>query len=142
MRRLLLVVTIAFVTTVSTLAPAAFAQVARDPAIEGTIQSQFDAFLKNDVTTAFSFASPGIKGMFGTPEKLRPHGPERLPDGLAPVAGAVSGTARGGRTAVAARHGHRSGRGRTHLLDYQMIQTPDGWQINAVQLLPQVGVGA
>jgi hypothetical protein len=32
--------------------------------------------------------------------------------------------------------------GRTHLLDYQMIKTDDGWQINAVQLRPEVGVGA
>jgi hypothetical protein len=32
--------------------------------------------------------------------------------------------------------------GRTHLLDYQMIETPEGWQINAVQLLPQQDVGA
>jgi len=32
--------------------------------------------------------------------------------------------------------------GRTHVLDYQMVQTPEGWQINGVQLLPEVGVGA
>ena len=32
--------------------------------------------------------------------------------------------------------------GNTHLLDYQMVETPEGWQINGVQLLPQSGVGA
>ncbi len=32
--------------------------------------------------------------------------------------------------------------GRTHMLDYQMIETSDGWQINAVQLLPSTDVGA
>jgi len=32
--------------------------------------------------------------------------------------------------------------GRTHLLDYQMVETAQGWQINGVQLLPQTGVGA
>jgi hypothetical protein len=32
--------------------------------------------------------------------------------------------------------------GRTHLLDYQMIETPEGWQINGVQLLPEPGLGA
>ena len=42
--------------------------VARDPAIETTIQSQLDAFLRDDFVTAFSFAAPSIKGMFGTPE--------------------------------------------------------------------------
>jgi len=28
------------------------------------------------------------------------------------------------------------------MLDYQMIETSDGWQINGVQLLPGVGIGA
>jgi hypothetical protein len=32
--------------------------------------------------------------------------------------------------------------GNAHVLDYQMVETPDGWQINGVQLLPQAGVGA
>jgi hypothetical protein len=32
--------------------------------------------------------------------------------------------------------------GRTHLLDYMMVETPEGWQINAVQLLPSPDVGA
>ena len=32
--------------------------------------------------------------------------------------------------------------GATHLLDYMMIETPEGWQINAVQLLRNQGVAA
>jgi hypothetical protein len=32
--------------------------------------------------------------------------------------------------------------GRGFLLDYMMVETPDGWQINAVQLLPQQELGA
>ncbi|HOZ32645.1 MAG TPA: DUF4864 domain-containing protein, partial [Tabrizicola sp.] len=31
--------------------------------------------------------------------------------------------------------------GRAHLLDYMMIETPEGWQINAVQLLPAPDIG-
>ena len=34
------------------------------------------------------------------------------------------------------------GAGRIHILDYQMIQTPEGWQINGVQLLKQPEVSA
>ncbi len=136
MRRLIL----SFVLTAA-MGAAGFAQVARDPAIEGTIQSQFDAFLKEDVTTAFSFASPNIKGLFGTPENFgrmvqngypmvwRPSDVQYLE--LREVAGQLW------QRVMVTDQG-----GRTHLLDYQMIQTPDGWQINAVQLLPQVGVGA
>ena len=36
----------------------------------------------------------------------------------------------------------RDARGGLHILDYQMIQTADGWQINGVQLLPAPDIGA
>ena len=36
----------------------------------------------------------------------------------------------------------RDANGGLHMLDYQMIETEDGWQINAVQLLPAPDVGA
>jgi hypothetical protein len=32
--------------------------------------------------------------------------------------------------------------GRGHVLDYQMVETPDGWQINGVTLVPSGGLGA
>ena len=31
--------------------------------------------------------------------------------------------------------------GRAHYLAYMMIETPEGWQINAVQLLPAPDIG-
>jgi Domain of unknown function (DUF4864) len=37
-------------------------------AIRDVIQSQIDAFRRDDGTGAFSYASPSIRGMFGTPE--------------------------------------------------------------------------
>lgn len=122
-------------------AVAAVAQSTPDPAIQSTISRQFDAFMKDDVDTAFSFASPNIKGIFGTPERFgqmvqngypmvwRPADVQFL--GLREVAGGLWQ-----RVMVTDQAG------RTHMLDYQMIETPEGWQINAVQLLPAVGVGA
>jgi hypothetical protein len=120
---------------------AAPAQEARNPAIETTIQQQFDAFRADDVGTAFSFASPNIKGIFGTPENFgmmvrngypmvwRPAEVQYLE--LREVAGTLWQ-----RVMVTDQAG------RTHLLDYQMVPTDQGWQINAVQLLPQAVVGA
>jgi len=120
---------------------AAPAQEARDPGIETTIQQQFDAFRADDVARAFSFASPTIKGLFGTPETFglmvrngypmvwRPADVQFLD--LRDVAGALWQ-----RVMVTDQDG------RTHLLDYQMVKTGQNWQINAVQLLPSVGVGA
>jgi len=117
------------------------AQEARNPAIETVIQQQFDAFRAEDVGTAFSFASPNIKGMFGTPENFgrmvrngypmvwRPAEVQFLD--LREVAGNLWQ-----RVMVTDQAG------RTHLLDYQMVETGQGWQINGVQLLPQPGVGA
>jgi hypothetical protein len=139
MRRILLSAAIA--ATMGFAALSAQAQLARDPAIEATIQNQFDAFLRDDVGTAFSFASPNIKGMFGTPENFgtmvrngypmvwRPADVQYLE--LRDVAGQLWQ-----RVMVTDQAG------RTHVLDYQMIQTPEGWQINGVQILPSVGVGA
>lgn len=139
MRRILLSAVLAAMTTFAAL-PAA-AQLARDPAIETTIQNQFDAFLRDDVGTAFSYASPGIKGLFRTPENFgtmvregypmvwRPADVQYLE--LRDVAGQLWQRVRVTDQA-----------GRVHLLDYQMIQTPEGWQINGVQILPSVGVGA
>ncbi len=117
------------------------AQEARNPAIESTIQNQFDAFLADDVTAAWTYASPTIKGIFGSPDRFgemvrngypmvwRPSDVRFLD--LRDVAGTLWQ-----RVMVTDQSG------RTHVLDYQMIETPDGWQINAVQLLPEAGVGA
>jgi hypothetical protein len=136
MRRLLLSLALSVLSALSVSA-----QEARNPAIETTIQQQFDAFRADDVGTAFSFASPTIKRLFGTPENFgmmvrngypmvwRPAEVQYLE--LRKVAGNLWQ-----RVMVTDQAG------RTHLLDYQMIKTDDGWQINAVQLLPEVGVGA
>ncbi|MEY4698141.1 MAG: hypothetical protein RIT14_2569, partial [Pseudomonadota bacterium] len=32
--------------------------------------------------------------------------------------------------------------GNSHVLDYQMVKTAEGWQINGVRVLPEPGVGA
>ncbi len=113
----------------------------RNMAIEGVIQDQITALKADDFVTAFTFASPNIKGIFGTPENFgamvtqgypmvhRPDAVQMLE--LRTVAGNLWQ-----RVMVTDQSG------RTHLLDYMMIETPDGWQINAVQLLPEVGVGA
>ena len=106
--------------------------------ITTVIGAQIEAFLADDVSRAFSFASPGIRQIFGTPERFgmmveqgypmvwRPAEVDYLE--LREVAGALWQ-----RVMV------RDGAGAIHLLDYQMIETPEGWKINAVQLLKAPG---
>lgn len=130
---------LAFAVTLALAAPA-LGQDTAAPAIQGTIQNQLDALKQDDFATAFSFASPMIKGIFGTPENFgmmvqngypmvyRPADVKMLE--LRDVAGALWQ-----RVMIT------DGAGRTHVLDYQMIETPDGWQINGVQLLPEPGIG-
>jgi hypothetical protein len=43
---------------------------AQEEPIQKTIQSQLDAFQADDFARAFTFASPNIKGIFGTAENF------------------------------------------------------------------------
>lgn len=119
---------------------AALAQMAENPAIEDTIQGQIEAFKVDDFATAFMFASPNIRGMFRTPENFglmvrqgypmvwRPADVEFL--GLREEAGRLWQ-----RVQV------RGAQGGLHQLDYNMIETDSGWQINGVQMVVVPGVG-
>ncbi len=60
---------IACLTALSLMLPAVSAGAQEEP-IQGTIQGQIDAFLADDFVTAFTFASPTIRSMFGTAENF------------------------------------------------------------------------
>lgn len=114
---------------------------AQEEPIQDTIQSQLDALSKDDFATAFTFASPVIKGMFGTAENFGMMVTQGYPMVRRPAAVKMLEL----RT-VAGNLWQRvmitDGDGRTHLLDYMMVETPEGWQINAVQLLQAPDIGA
>jgi hypothetical protein len=113
---------------------------AQDAPIRETIQNQLDAFQADDFARAFTYASPTIKGLFGTPENFgamvmngypmvyRPAEVEMLD--LREIAGNLWQRVR-----------ITDQSGRVHFLDYQMIETPEGWQINGVQILPAPDIG-
>ncbi len=114
---------------------------AQETPIQSTITAQIDALKRGDFVTAFTFASPNIKGIFGSPENFgrmvregypmvyRPSAVKMLE--LREVAGGLWQ-----KVLVT------DAEGRSHMLDYQMIETAEGWQINAVQLLKAAGLGA
>jgi hypothetical protein len=125
----------------SLMSAPALADEPRNPAIEATIQSQITAFLAEDVTTAFTFAAPNIKTFFGTAENFGAMVKKGYPMVYHPSAVRMLELRN-----VAGNLWQRvlvtDDAGRSHLLDYQMLETPEGWQINGVQLLPEAGVGA
>ncbi len=50
--------------------PFALPAAAQEAPIEETIRNQIDAFLKDDFATAFTFASPNIQALFGSPDNF------------------------------------------------------------------------
>ena len=109
--------------------------------IEATIGGQIEAFLADDFSRAFTFASPTIQNIFRTPENFgmmvrrgypMVHRPAdvRFLD-LREVAGALWQQVQ-----------VTDAKGTVHLLDYQMVRMENGWKINAVQLLEAPGVSA
>ena len=117
------------------------AQETRNPDIEAIIQGQITAFLAEDVTTAFGFAAPNIKGFFGTAENFGAMVRQGYPMVWNPSAVRML-ELRDVQGNLMQRVMVTDQAGRTHLLDYQMLETAEGWQINGVQLLPDAGVGA
>jgi hypothetical protein len=103
-------------------------------AIEDVIGSQLQAFNDRDVTEAFSYASPMIQGIFREPQNFGMMVQRGYPmvwdnvdvqfldlreeDGVILQSVMVRGPD-----------------GVIHMLDYAMIETPDGWQINGVALV-------
>jgi hypothetical protein len=114
---------------------------AQEGPIQQTIQSQIEAFQADDFARAFTFASPNIKGLFQTPENFgamvkngypmvyRPADVQMLE--LREIAGNLW---------QRVRITDQAGAG--WFLDYMMVETAEGWQINAVQILPAPDVGA
>ncbi len=119
----------------------AFADEARNPVIEATIQGQITAFLAEDVTAAFGFAAPNIKGIFGTAENFGAMVKQGYPMVWHPTAVRML-ELRNVQGSFMQRVLVTDDAGRSHVLDYQMLETAEGWQINGVQLLPETGVGA
>ncbi|MEP6067699.1 MAG: DUF4864 domain-containing protein [Paracoccaceae bacterium] len=102
--------------------------------IKGVISNQIEAFRSDDFSTAFTFASPAIQLMFKTPDNFgrmvsqgfpmvwRPSDVEYL--GLHQEPGAL-----------VQRIQVTDAEGVSHVLDYMMVETADGWKINGVELV-------
>jgi hypothetical protein len=114
---------------------------AQEEPIQNTIQSQLKAFQTDNFAMAFSYASPNIKSIFGSSDNFGAMVKQGYPMvwrhdtvqmlELRTVAGNLWQ-----RVMIT------DATGKTHLLDYMMIETDQGWQINAVQLLPSQDLGA
>lgn len=128
--------------TIFALWVSATAAMAQDRAgIEEVIGSQLAAFNARDIDGAWQYASPNIQRLFGSPGNFAMMVQRGYP--------MVWDNAETRFLELRQIGGQwwqkimlRDAAGGLHILDYQMIETGAGWQINAVQLLPAPDVGA
>jgi len=102
--------------------------------IKDVITRQIEAFEADDFATAFGFASPSIRGLFGTPENFGRMVTQGYPMVWRP-ADVTYLDLRQERGALAQRVRIQDKAGRFHVLDYFMIETDQGWKINGVQFV-------
>jgi len=113
---------------------------ANEAAITGTIESQIEALKADDFATAFTYASPAIRMLFGTVERFGMMVRNGYPMVWRPDTVRYL-ELRDENGQQVQRVQITDGAGQVHLLDYYMIETGAGWQINGVQLLQSSGVG-
>ena len=127
-----------YAAVVALFAWPAFAQ---EEPIQNTITAQIEAFRAADYVQAFTFASPTIHQIFQTPENFG----SMVATGYPMVVNPAQVEMQDLRTVGGAlwqRVRITDQKGQAFLLDYQMVEGPDGWLINAVQLQRAADVGA
>ncbi len=120
---------------------AALPSFAQEQPIQSTITAQIDAFKVKDYERAFTYASPTIHQIFQTPENFGGMVATGYPMVVNPAQVEMMDLRMVGG-ALWQRVRVTDQKGQSYLLDYQMIEGPDGWLINAVQLQKSNDVGA
>ncbi len=114
---------------------------AQEEPIQDTITAQIEAFRAGDFEGAFTYASPVIQGIFGTPGNFGRMVTEGYPMVVDPEMVEMQELREiAGNLWQRVRITDRAGRG--WLLDYLMIEGPEGWRINGVELQRAPDVGA
>ena len=129
-----------FILSVS-LALAGLAARAQDDPIQDTISAQIEAFRAEDFERAYDYASPTIHQMFGPTENFA----NMVVTGYPMVVNPANVEMQDLRSVAGSlwqRVRITDQKGQGYLLDYQMIEGPEGWLINAVQMQKAADVGA
>lgn len=118
------------------------AQSAEDgSAIQGVIGDQIEAFKADDFGRAFTFAGPGIQGMFRSPENFGAMVRGGYPMVWRPQS-LRFGDLREERGALMQRIIVQDAQGMTHVLDYRMGFYDGEWRIDGVTMVRAPDVAA
>lgn len=113
---------------------------AQDAGHRAVIEGQIAAFMADDFTAAFDFASPNIRALFGSAERFGQMVTQGYPMVHRPAdLRFLEQSERGG--AIYQRVLISDQGGRLHVLEYEMILSPDGFLINGVRIVPGQGAG-
>lgn len=109
--------------------------------VQAVIASQVEAFAADDLETAFSFASPEIRRMFGNPDQFGQMVQQGFPMVWRPSDYVFHRLRREAgwfyQTVL-----FTDAAGRRHWLVYQLSDRDDGWHIYSVRFIQAPGVGA
>lgn len=123
------------------LSPSALRAQSPGADIRAVIEQQIEAFRIDDFETAFTFASPSIRRLFGSSARFGEMVQNGYPMVWRPADVRFSTLAtRDGRTVQSVVVRDRSGV--LHVLDYEMVTGKDGWRINGVMLRRPGDAGA
>ena len=114
---------------------------AQEQPIQSTITAQIEAFRAEDFDRAFTFASPTIHDIFGTSDNFAAMVVTGYPMVVNPATVEMQDLREVGGV-LWQRVRITDQKGQSYLLDYQMVEGPDGWLINAVQMQKAADVGA
>lgn len=118
-----------------------FGAAAQQAEIEGTINSQLEAFKADDFAGAFTYATPTLQRFFQSPDNFKRMVTTGYPMVWRPAEVRYLGLReRGG--AMWQQVQITDAKGFVHLLDYKMEETDMGWRIGGVQILEAPGVAA
>lgn len=116
---------------------AAVAQEGADPhapGIQSVISAQVDAFRADDFATAFTYASPNIRRIFGSAERFGAMVQQGYPMVHRPQSLRFLDVAERGN-ALVQRVLITDANGRLHMLEYEMVAGEAGFLINGVRLI-------
>jgi hypothetical protein len=131
----------AAMTALFLMAPLTGPARAQSDDIQGVIASQLEAFKVDDFATAFTYASPTIKRLFGTAERFGAMVKQGYPMVWRPAD--VTYLAQEMRDGMTYQNVLiQDGSGGLFTFEYEMIQTENGWQINGVRPLQDPPVAA
>lgn len=106
--------------------------------VRAVIQAQLDAFAADDARRAFSYAAPGIRQMFGTPQRFLEMVREGYPVVYRPASVGFLKPEANGRTVIQAVE-MADAEGTLWVAIYQLERHRGAWRITACELVPSDG---